>query len=153
MELVAIDNLIRQGYTAYCPQMLKVKQRRQRWLKIIEPLFPRYLFLQLEVGVDNFAPIRSTMGVQDMVRFASEPATISEHAIEAIQQQEFSLLKKTENHYTWKHGDRVEVIDGPFAGLNGIFEKENNKERIIILFEMLGRKNRVTVNAHSVVLA
>ena len=55
-ESVAIENLERQGYAAYCPKMAQAKRRRQRqrWQKVIEPLFPRYLFVQLAMGIDDF---------------------------------------------------------------------------------------------------
>ena len=151
-ESVAVDNLERQGYTAYCPKMEQTKHRRQRWEKVIEPLFPRYLFVQLDIGEDDFGPIRSTIGVVSMVRFGGQPAIIPDEVIESIQNQEKSLISRSESYPSWKPGDKIEIIEGPFVGLNGIFEKENDEDRILILLEMLGRKNRVTVNANNIVL-
>ncbi len=150
-EAVAVENLERQGYTTYCPQLKQARYQRKRWQQTIEPLFPRYLFVQLSLGIDDFAPIRSTTGVLNLVRFGNHPATIPHQAIAAIQQQEQQLLGEAKNHPDWKPGDRVEIVAGPFAGLNGIFEKENDAERVIILLEMLGRSNRVTVDFDSLV--
>ncbi len=149
-ELVAIENLERQGYLSYCPKIKLAKRRRQRWQQVVEPLFPRYLFVQLDIGEDDFAPIRSTVGVIGLVRFGSQTASISQQAISAIQMQEQCIFAEDANHPTWKPGDVVKIIDGPFAGLSGVFEKDNSEERVIILLEMLGRKNRITVAANSV---
>jgi len=150
-ESVAVENLERQGYTTYCPQMAQAKRRRQRWQKVSEPLFPRYLFVQLAEGVDNFAPIRSTIGVLNMVRFGEKPATIPQHVIETIQLQEQLFSCEVSSTPNWRAGDTVQLVDGPFAGLNGIFQKNNTEERIIILLDILGRENLITVNTNSVV--
>lgn len=152
-EFVAVENLERQGYTTYCPKMAKTKLRRHRWSKVIEPLFPRYLFVKLDIGVDNFAPIRSTIGVLSLVKFGNQPAIIEQEVINVIQEQEQHTVGQAVDHPNWQQGDRVEIIDGPFAGLNGIFEKESNEERVIILLEMLGRKTQVAVNSGAVISA
>jgi transcriptional antiterminator RfaH len=152
-ESVAVENLKRQGYATYCPHMAQAKRRRQRWQKVIEPLFPRYLFVQLAMGIDDFGPIRSTIGVLNMVRFGGQPATIPQQAIENIQQQEQILLGQPGDQPNWKAGDKVQVIDGPFAGLNGIFQKQNSEERVIILLNLLGQKNSVAVEANSIIPA
>jgi len=149
-ESVAVENLERQGYSAYCPKIKLAKRRRQRWQQIVEPLFPRYLFVQLDIGADDFAPIRSTIGVLGLIRFGNQPAIVPPEAINAIQQQELKISGQTINNLSWKPGVNVEIIDGAFAGLSGIFEKENDDERVIILLELLGRKNRIIVKNQSV---
>ena len=107
--------------------------------------------MQLDIEEDDFSPIRSTIGVLGLVRFGNQPAIIPRQVIDVIRQQEQRCLGQTAHHLNCKPGDRVEIIDGPFAGLNGIFEKESSEERVVILLEMLGRKNRIIVNTHSVV--
>lgn len=152
-ESLAVANLERQGYTTYFPKMAEAKRRRQRWQKIIEPLFPRYLFVQLARGIDDFAPIRSTLGVLNMVRFGNEPATISQQAIDTIHRQEQILLGEPGDQPAWRPGDKVQVVEGAFTGLNGVFEKASGTERVIILLDMLGRQNRVTLETHDIVPA
>ena len=100
-----------------------------------------------------FSPIRSTFGVLNMVRFGGQPAIIPKQAIENIQQQEQLLLGEPSEYPDWKTGDRVQVIDGPFAGLNGIFQKQNSQERVIVLLNLLGQENSVAVDTNSIVPA
>src|SRR6266849_93776 len=75
-ELTACSQLGRQGYRAYFPQLLVPARVRGRQATGIEPLFPRYLFLSLEIGRQSLVPVRSTVGVSDIVRFGSEYATV-----------------------------------------------------------------------------
>jgi transcriptional antiterminator RfaH len=152
-ESLALENLERQGYTTYCPQITLSKRRRNAWHQVTEPLFPRYLFIELTEGEDDFGPIRSTLGVSNMLRFGGKPATISEEIIEALQQQERDNAQEPDPQIPCEPGDRVRVLEGPFAGLEGIFQNNSKDARVIILMELLGRENRVTVDRDSIIPA
>lgn len=150
-ESAAVENLQRQGYVVYWPKIIKAAYRNKRWTKVLESLFPRYLFIKLEEGVDNFAPIRSTIGVQKMLEFGHQPAVVSQQIINGIQEQ--ATKEHASNHPNWKPGDDIEIIQGPFAGLRGIFEAKSGDERVILLLQLLGGGHRVTVSLNSVVSA
>ena len=152
-ESLALENLQRQGYTTYGPQITISKRRRNAWHQVTEPLFPRYLFIELTEGEDDFGPIRSTLGVSNMLRFGGKPATISEEIIQTLQQQERDSADAPDPELPVKPGDRVRVMDGPFAGLEGIFQNNSKDARVIILMELLGRENKVTVNRDSIIPA
>jgi len=144
-ESLALENLLKQGYVAYCPQTVIPRRRRQQWQKVSEPLFPRYLFVQLNVGIDNFSPIRSTFGVIGLVKFGSQPALMPDEVVEAIQKQESELGESSIEHPFWQKGDELEVLEGPFAGLKGVFQKKESMERVSLLLDILGRQNRFSV--------
>lgn len=150
-ETVAVDNLVRQGYITYFPQIVQVKRRRQRWQKIIEPLFPRYLFVKLIVGQDNFAPIRSTLGVIGIVRFSGHPAKVPDNAIENIRSQEEQLREDYSDLPNWQSGDMIEITTGPFANMKGIYEKACGTERVMILLDMLGRQSRLEFDVNDII--
>jgi len=152
-EAQAAENLIRQGYATYLPRIKQQKHRRGRWQSVIEPLFPRYLFVHLTEGVDNFTPIRSTLGVTDLVRFGGVVKAVPDTLIAAIQAREdaeqgLHLLDKP-----WQPGDEVEITDGAFAGLKGIFQAESSEERVIILLRLLGQDNRIRVKRDALIPA
>ena len=150
-ETVAVENLERQGYKAYCPLITQAKHRGKRWQQVTEPLFPRYLFVKLKTGIDNFSPIRSTLGVQKLVGFGNQPATISQNIISLIQQQERKVAEQGVGSPQWECGDPVEIVDGPFSGFKGLFEKQSGEERVVVLLQLLGRDSRVAVSINSVV--
>jgi len=145
-ESLAVENLQRQGYSVYYPQILQAKRRRKSWQQVIGPLFPRYLFVELNIGNDNFSPIRSTLGVIGLIRFGNQPAMMPGSVIKAIQDQE-ELLNNTEiQQAQWQPGDLLEILDGPFAGLKGIFQKKESIERVSLLLDVLGKQSRFSIS-------
>ena len=68
---VALENLLRQHYAAYLRQCAQRKLTRGRHHSVTAPLFPGYLFVELDLDQDNTAPIRSTIGCTGLVRFGT----------------------------------------------------------------------------------
>ena len=123
-EQIALENLERQGYKCILPMAENPYQRRsKKHQKIIEPLFPRYLFLKAIAESQNLAPVRSTKGVISMVRFGLELAVLPEYIIESIKQRlnpETGLVQL--DPVPVQPGETVKVFDGPLAGIEGIFQ-------------------------------
>jgi transcriptional antiterminator RfaH len=147
-EAVAEENLERQGYEVYLPLIAEARRQRGRWRQCFEPLFPRYLFVRLSLACDNTSPIRYTTGVSNVVRFADELAAVDDHIVE-------SLKRRADCATGWQHvpkasvfkpGDRVLMDDGPCAGVEAIFQAESGSERVVVLLNLLGRKNYISVN-------
>ncbi len=85
-EQVARENLERQGYDTYLP-MARIRRRRLgKGANRIEPLFPRYLFIKLDTQTDNWSPIRSTLGVSNLVKFGMHPSIVPEALIELLDE-------------------------------------------------------------------
>ena len=51
-------------------------------------------------------------------------------------------------HFT--PGERLTVLDGPFAGLEAVFQIAEGEKRVIVLIEMLARQVKVAVAPGSV---
>ena len=147
-EQVALQNLQRQEFECFLPMAENPYQRRSKNNRtIIEPLFPRYLFLNAIAEFQNLAPVRSTQGVISMVRFGTELAVIPEYVINAIKQRietDTGLIKIEPVEI--KAGDKVRVFNGPLTGLNGIVTERSSEKRALILMELLGRPTKVQVN-------
>ena len=151
-EKVAKANLDRQGFRAYLPMLKHPKRRRGRWVEVIEPLFPRYLFIELEFGEQDISPIRSTFGVVDFVRFGLWPATAPSGFVESLIAAEDPVFAcHNMGSQPFKHGDRVTIVAGPFAGTTAIFEEPTGEGRVTLLLELLGRTNRVMVDQNEIV--
>jgi transcriptional antiterminator RfaH len=145
-EKRAERNLQLQGFHCYLPQIQKTRKRRGKRYLAIEALFPRYLFLRLNLFQDNVAPIRSTLGVSGLVHFGWQLPTMPESLIAKLlnaTDPTSGLIKIPEHDFV--KGERVIIEDGPLAGMEGIFQAATGKERVIILLDILGRQNAVTV--------
>lgn len=145
-ESVAEVNLKRQGYETYCPKFSRKRRFRGSWRKMIEPLFPRYLFVRLEQGRDDFAPIRSTLGVTSLVRFGGMPKALTSGFVDEMKSLENDEQIIPLDLPRWRKGDEVEIIGGALAGLRGIFLTETGAERVVLLLNLLGREHKLIVN-------
>lgn len=145
-EETAEANLANQGYTVYLPRLLNEFLRARKRVQRIEPLFPRYLFVRPRDATQSLAPVRSTLGVTGLVRFGGQPAVVSEELIEAIRAREEPESGTHVHRVVFKPGAAVRFAEGPFAGLDAIFEKEAGAERVMVLLEMLGKTNRLRVD-------
>ena len=72
-EQRALLNLEQQGYECYLPLHAAEKLQRGKLSVVEEPLFPRYLFIQLDTSQTgkSWGPIRSTKGVSHLVAFGN----------------------------------------------------------------------------------
>ena len=149
-ERRALENLERQGYPCYLPMFPVQKIRRAKLTTVDESLFPRYLFIQLDIGPQglDWGPIRSTMGVSRLVRFGVEAAKVDQRIIDFLREHENTFRTAPAEHFT--PGERLAVLDGPFAGLEAVFQITDGEKRVIVLIEMLARQVKVAVAPGSV---
>jgi len=148
-EQIALENLQRQGFECFLPLAENPYQRRsKKHRQIIEPLFPRYLFLHAIAQSQNLAPVRSTRGVVSLVRFGTELAVVPESVIRAIKNRmdpNTGLIRI--KPVAVKTGDKVRVFDGPLAGVTGIVQEKNSEARATLLMILLGRETTVKVDS------
>ena len=136
-ELCALEHLERQGFGCYLPLLRTEKLRRTRLDTCDEPLFPRYLFIQLDTDLQSrsWGPIRSTVGVSRLVAFGGEPAKVPSALVEQLRQHENHLRGQVVPLF--QAGERVRVTQGPFAGLEGVYQIAEGERRVLVLIEML----------------
>jgi len=150
-ELKALGHLRRQNYEAYLPRYAKKIRHARRVERVMRPFFPRYLFVSLNLAMQDWCPIRFTLGVCDVVCFGGRPTPLPTGVIEELQcyeDAEGCVGFKRQN--TIKTGDEVVMLSGPFARLFGLCEFVADNERVSILLDLLGRKVRVMVEAEAV---
>lgn len=152
-EQLAQENLQRQQFTTYLPLVKETRRHRGKYVSCIEPMFPRYLFIQLNCTTDNWAPIRSTLGVASIVRFGTYPMQVPESLLETLQQNEDENGNQSTVEKEFQSGDRIRIIEGAMAGLEGIFESKTSKERVMVLMNIAGQHTRVSMTRHDLQFA
>lgn len=115
-EHIALENLERQLYPCYLPLFRVEKIRRGEVSVSQEPLFPRYLFVQLDTDSQSrsWAPIHSTRGVARLVRFGSEPARVSEELVAQLREGE---ARSASVQRLFEPGQAVRIACGPLLAL------------------------------------
>lgn len=148
-ESLAQANLERQGYEIYLPRVIRSTRHRGRWQERIVALFPRYLFLALKEGLQSLAPVRSSSGVKEVVRFGGRYAHVPDQVVLGLLAREDSVtrLHRLNKVVPLLAGTLVKVTEGPFDGLQGIFDREEGVDRVVILLRLLGCEAAVELPA------
>jgi transcriptional antiterminator RfaH len=138
----------------YLPQYLKRRRHARRTETIPAPLFPRYLFVLLDIAAQRWRPIRSTVGVNHLVCQGDSPASVCHGVIDGLKAREDDrgFIKLT-NPLRFARGDQIRVLDGVFSSWVGLFEGMTDEQRVTVLLELLGRKVRVVMDLESVAAA
>jgi transcriptional antiterminator RfaH len=84
----------------------------------------------------SWAPVRSTVGVTSLERFGGQIAAEPQYHRPIYQQ-----------------GQKVRIVAGPFATLEGVLDMAEGAERATVLLNLLGRQSRVRVAAAEIVNA
>jgi len=145
-EELAKENLERQGYQSYLPLIRNPRRRLGRRVIRIEPMFPRYLFIRLDTETDNWAPIRSTVGVSKLVRFGMHPSPVPDELIEYLRSRDNSAGVQDLPMHVFKKGQKVVIEEGPFRGYEGIYMARTGQERVLVLLDIVGRTAKAQVN-------
>src|SRR6185503_6732631 len=85
-ELKACANLSRQGYGVYLPRYLKSRRHARRVETVAAPLFPRYLFVAIDMAVQRWRSVQSTIGVSRLVCHGDNPAEVPRSIINDLKQ-------------------------------------------------------------------
>ena len=153
-EARAIVNLRRQGFDAYLPRYRGRRSHAGRVDSVSKPLFPRYLFVAMDITRERWRAIHSTFGVSHLVCSGDAPSPVPPGIVEAIRAHEDGegwILMGTPRSIAV--GESVRVLDGAFADQVGLFAAMSDDQRVDVLLDLLGRQVRVTLPARSVVAA
>ena len=149
-EKKAVAHLERQGFSTYLPRYLKRRRHARRVDTIEAPLFPRYLFVTIDLATQRWRSICSTVGISRLVSTGDTPLPVPEEVIAALKDREdTSGFIKLERR-TMRRGEKVRVVDGVFTDCFGLYEGMSDRDRVAILLDLLGRKVRVLVDAESI---
>ncbi|PUE31196.1 transcription/translation regulatory transformer protein RfaH [Limnohabitans sp. Jir61] len=143
-EARALENLQNQGFNCFLPTMQVQKLRNQKVQTITEPMFSRYLFIQLDDQTQNWGPIRSTLGVSKLVSFGPQPAKVPHEFIAFLKEAPPETLERM-----FAPGDSVQVASGPLQGLEGKYIAHDGETRAFVLVDLLGQPQKLRMAVES----
>jgi transcriptional antiterminator RfaH len=148
-ESVALTQLARQGYESYLPLFAAEKLVRRKSTVVQEPMFARYLFVRLDTTGQgqSWSPIRSTVGVSELVCFGSRPARVDDALIATLRERE--ATQQADPITLFAHGDSVRITEGAFAGLEAIYQMNDAEGRAMVLLDLLSKPVAMTIDAAS----
>ena len=143
-EFVARQHLERQGFEVCLPQITLRKRKQGKWQQVTEPLFPGYVFVGVVLGAQDIAPIRSTQGCLQVVRFGGQLVPLPDDVMQRLLTYDTAPRQHSP---TFSEGQAVCIESGPFAGLEVVFDKWKGADRVYVLVEILGKVRSVAVPA------
>ena len=105
-----------------------------------EPLFSRYIFINVDPNKINWNALRSTKGISNIVSFGSGPQTVSNKIVEALRKLKYINIEKIH-----EKGDSLSILRGPLKGLNAIYEAPDGDSRSIVLLQFLQQDQKLTL--------
>ena len=145
-EYIAKEQLERQGYTTYLPLLPARRRKQGRAHTVIAPMFPRYLFIHLSDQTDDWGPIRSTIGVANLVRFAQAPARIPDSLVNILKEREDHAGIQILPQKDYRTGDRVRIAEGPFEGFEAIFQESSSRHWVLLLLQIAEKYFQLQLN-------
>jgi transcriptional antiterminator RfaH len=153
-EAKAAHNLLCQGFEVYLPRYLKRRRHARKVDFAAKPLFPRYMFVAIDMATQRWRSIQSTFGVSHLVSNGDAPATVPHGVVDALKVREDEKgFIRLDARPTFAPGDKVRVLAGAFVDNAGLFNGLADHDRVSILLDMLGRKVRVLLDADMVAAA
>jgi transcription antitermination factor NusG len=125
--------LTQWGIEVYYPKVLEAGKKG-----VQKPLFPTYLFCRLDPDSRVWPIARWAPGMAYFLNIEGEPTRIPEGVVDYLKSRVGQWNDQGSNRHL-KAGDKVMVLRGPFAGLEGIFQRYvPSRERCRILLEAVG---------------
>jgi transcription antitermination factor NusG len=137
-EQKVYERLVKKSIYAFLPRMEVWSRRKDQRKKIKIPLFPGYLFVNVDLEPYVWLEILKTPGVAYILG-NNKPTPIPESQIASIQILLENDVLIRPHPYT-KIGQKVRVVNGPLMGCEGILLRNKpNQQRLIISVELLNR--------------
>src|SRR6516225_3293580 len=134
-----------QGFRTYLPQIEKTIRHARQLRTVQTPLFPRYLFVILDLERDRWLSVRSTVGVARLfVSHDGRPVPVPVGVVEALIARSDANLIGLDSGLV--KGQPVRILRGPFADFVGTLERLDAAGRVQVLLEMMGTAVPVTLH-------
>jgi len=144
-EQVVFNGLDGKSLETFLPKITVMSKRRDRRKKIRVPLFPGYVFVKSDLNAYERLEIVKTVGVVRLIGNKDGPVPVPEEAIDSLKIM-IAASSDIKTGARFKKGDRVMVVEGPMAGVKGVFVRHKGHGRIVVAIDAMGQYASVDVS-------
>ena len=138
-ENALVSFLSQCGVQVFLPKIISPGHNGGR----LQALFPTYLFCYLDPESGMWPRVRWAPGMSYFLGCEGEPEPVPQALVDYLQQR-VTQWNDPSCSRLLSSGDRVVVTEGPFAGLEGIFQRYiPSKQRCRIFLQVVGRLTNV----------
>ncbi len=145
-EALAIEHLRRQEFHGFCPRLRKSRRHARKCEQVLVPLFPSYVFVRVDVARQPWRSINGTLGIRRLVGAdGAPPQPMPDAAMSAIlaRCEDGVVTRLLDDPHV---GQKVRVVDGPFRDSVAAIETLDDRGRVAVLLEILGRPTRARLS-------
>ena len=132
IETMAMKDKI---FDVVIPTQEEIEVRDGKRRTVERHVFPGYVLVNMILEEDSWFVVRNTPGVTGFVGMGDDPTPLRPEEVA-------SILRRMENEaptfkVTYKPGDRVRIVDGPFNDFRGIVDEifmDRSKIRVMVNF-------------------
>lgn len=124
-------------------KILTIRQSKKVWLE--KPLIPSYVFVHLSPRQHD--TVRYTPGISNVVSFRGSAIPITPKEVKWLRLLEGNTAQWEKTAESFAKGDRVEVIAGPFQGMQGTLCQVKQHTRLAVTLESLNHTFLLKIDA------
>ena len=152
-EAGAQRQLENQGFHTFLPRGRKLRRHARKLETILAPIFPRYLFVVLDLDRDRWRSVNGTFGVARLVMMAGDRPQPAPHGVvEAlIALADDRDVLRFDGDGRLAVGQKVRILAGPFAEQIGLLQRLDDNGRVRLLLDIMGGEIGVTLPSAALV--
>ena len=113
--------------------------------------FPGYVLIKSEMDNNIYHMIKNIKKVSGFLGSRGTPVPVSDNEIEKILGQIKDGVAQPKSSVDYSIGEKVQVIDGPFASFSGLVEEiDDDKSRLKVSVSIFGRPTPVDLEFNQV---
>lgn len=147
-EKVTAEELCQRNVEVFLPLRNVVSKWKDRRKEVQFPLFPGYLFVNVEMQTQRLDIVKVPSVVR-IVGFTDVPEPIPGDQIQAVKTLVFSKLPYDPFPELAK-GDRVRVKHGPLRGLEGYLVEKKSQCRFVVTVDLIQQAVSCEIDAADV---
>ena len=150
-ETVKIKELDEKISEVLVPMHEVTEVKRGKRVQRKKKYFPGYVLIKSEMNNDLYHMIKNIKKVSGFLGSKGVPVPVSDQEIEKILGQIKDGVAQPKSSIEYIIGEKVQVIDGPFASFNGLVEDiDEEKSRLKVSVSIFGRPTPVDLDFNQV---
>jgi transcriptional antiterminator RfaH len=131
-----------------CPKLKTSRLRMRRLVTITEPLFPRYMFIRIDLE-EKFRTIKYTRGVVGFIDFGYGPVPVDEAIVNEIRAKEKNGYIEVNNKRRYRKNESLRVKKGILKDMDVIFDEYlSGEERVSLLINNISSNIRLNIHKY-----
>ena len=130
-------NLHQLGFRNFLPRSRRTVRHARRSRDTLQPLFPGYIFIIIDLSKHRWRSVNGTFGVASLIMGAAQPTPVPSGVVEALIAS-YESCGAVRVDCSLEIGQKVRILSGPFADTLCRLAHLDDRGRVRVLLEIMG---------------